>query len=289
MKQWKPVLAAFGLLALMSVPMAGAENFFIRVELSVGSAAGLGTMMVSPDPVVTIMPGQTLVGPERFGDVGARDADALSAELAEVYRLNELSRLAQSTLRWDGTMERLPGVFVLEREVFRLDLDPRYLPPNRMKLRIRVSRIKTKAGDLERLLDTDIVATLDDPLVAGFAYRGQQIFLTLEVSKTRPREDASDARARGAGLRDQSDAPLPVRRVEPRLPEGVDLASLNGEVVLRVSVGNDGLVTEIEVLKSLQAEVDRETVKAVKEWAFEPGRGSKTFVMTFRYGARRQD
>lgn len=289
MKQWKPVLAAFGLLALMSVPMAGAENFFIRVELSVGSAAGLGTMMVSPDPVVTIMPGQTLVGPEPFGDVGGRDAGALSAELAEVYRLNELSRLAQSTLRWDGTMERLPGVFVLEREVFRLDLDPRYLPPNRMKLRIRVSRIKTKAGDLERLLDTDLVATLDDPLVAGFAYRGQQVFLTLEVSKTRPREDASDARARGAGLRDQSDAPLPVRRVEPRLPEGVDLASLNGEVVLRVSVGDDGLVTEIEVLKSLQNEVDRETVKAVKEWAFEAGRGPKTFVMTFRYGSRHRD
>lgn len=283
----KPILAVFGLLAVMSVPMAGAEDFFIRVELSVGSAAGPGTVVVSPDPVVTITPRQTLIGPERPGGEGALGAE-LAAELAEVYRLSEISRLAQSTIRWDGTMDRLPGVFVLEREVFRLDLDPQFLPPDRMKLRIRVSRVRNKAGDLERLLDTNLVTALDDPLVAGFDYRGQQLFLSLEVSKSRPREDASEAGSRRVRSRDRGDAPLPVRRVEPRVPEGVDPASLSGEVVLRVSVGDDGLVTEIEVLKSLRPEVDRETVKAVKEWAFEPGRGSTTFVMTFRYGTRRR-
>jgi TonB family protein len=176
----------------------------------------------------------------------------------------------------------------IDEPPFRIDLDPQFLPPDRMKLRIRVSRVRNKAGDLERLLDTNLVTALDDPLVAGFDYRGQQLFLSLEVSKSRPREDASEAGARRVRSRDRGDSPLPVRRVEPRVPEGVDPASLSGEVVLRVSVGDDGLVTEIKVLKSLRPEVDRETVKAVKEWAFEPGRGSTTFVMTFRYGTRRR-
>jgi TonB family protein len=288
MERRKPILAAFGLLAALSVPAAGADDFFIRVELSVGSAAGLGTVAVSPEPVVTITPRGTLVVPERLGNEGAQGAGSLSAELAEIYRLSEVSRLAQSTILWDGTMDRLPGVFVLEREVFRIDLDPRFLPPDRMKLGIRVSRVRNKAGDLDRLLDTDLVATLDDPVVAGFAYRGQQLFLSLEVSKTRPGGDASGTGARRARVQGRAETSLPVRRVEPKAPEGVDLASLSGEVVLRVSVGGDGLVTEIEVLKSLQPEVDRETVKAVKEWVFEPGLGPKTFVMTFRYGTRRR-
>jgi TonB family protein len=287
MKHRKSILAVFSLLAVMSVPLAGAEDFFIRVGLSVGSAAGLGTFAVSPHPVVAITPRETLVGPGQTGGEGAQGAD-LAAQVAEIYRLSEISRLAQSTILWDGTMDRLPGVFVLEREVFRLDLDPQYLPPDRMKLRIRVSRVRNRAGDLERLLDTNLVTALDDPLVAGFDYRGQQLFLSLEVSKTRPREDAPEAGARRVRIGARADAPLPVRRVEPKAPEGVDPASLSGEVVLRVSVGDDGLVTEIEVLKSLRPEVDRETVKAVKEWAFEPGRGSATFVMTFRYGTRRR-
>jgi TonB family protein len=163
-----------------------------------------------------------------------------------------------------------------------------------MKLRILVSRIKNKTGDLERLLDTELVATLDDPVVAGFTYRGQPLFLTLEVSKTRPQERTRGTGAGREPAKNLTVARMPVRRVEPKLPEGVDLDSLNGEVVLRVSVDNDGRVTEVEVLKSLQPEVDRETVKALKEWIFEPiqeraGRGPTTYIMTFRYGASRRD
>lgn len=98
------------------------------------------------------------------------------------------------------------------------------------------------------------------------------------------------------GVRDRSRgpavAPVPVRRVDPKIPDGVELDSLNGEVVLRVSVDDDGRVEAVEVLKSLQPEFDREMVRALKEWTFEParergGRGDSTFVMTFRFGTPR--
>jgi TonB family protein len=292
MKAGRLVLTALGLLAAASAPLAGVEDFFIRVELSVGSTGAM--LAVSPAPVVAITPRGTMVGPERPGDEATRGAGDLAGDLADVYRLREVYSLAESTFSWDGTTARLPGLFMLERGVFKLELDPRSAGPDRMKLRIQLSRIRNRAGDLERLLDTDLVATLDDPLVVGFAYRGQSLFLTIEVSRTRPGEGAPGAgggqdRSRGSAV-----APVPVRRVEPKLPEGVDLDSLNGEVVLRVSVDADGRVKEVEVLKSLQPEVDRETVKALKEWTFEPapekgGRGGTTFVMTFRFGTPRWD
>jgi TonB family protein len=286
------MIAAAALLAFGPAPAAGAEDFFIRVELSVGSFAPFEEL--SPEPVVTITPltnfirlGQPEAGP------GQRP-EALSAELADVYKLSQVYGLAQSTLRWDETTGRLPGLFMLEREVFRLDLEPRFLPPNRMKLRILVSRVRNKAGDLVRLLDTNLVTTLDDPVVAGFSYGGQPLFLSLEVTRTPPRGVAPATGAGRERSRDRTVAPLPVRRVDPKVPEGVALANLDGEVVLKVSVNETGRVTEVEILKSLQPEVDRETVKALKEWAFEPvreraGRGPTSFIMSFRYGAPRWD
>jgi TonB family protein len=292
MKSGKSVLTVIGLLAIVSAPLAGAEEFFIRVELSAGSSNAL--VEVSPASVATLTPRVTFVSPERPREEGGQGFESLSADLADVYRLREVYSLAESIFYWDGTGSRLPSLFRLEREVFRLDLDPRFLAPNRLKLRILVSRIMTKDGDLERLLDTDLVATLDDPIVAGFAYRGQPLFLTLEVSKTRPPERMGGTGAGREPSKNLTVARMPVRRVEPKLPEGVDLDSLNGEVVLRVSVDNDGRVTEVEVLKSLQTEVDRETVKALKEWIFEPvqertGPGPTTYIMTFRYGTPQRE
>lgn len=292
MKAGKLVLVALGLLAAASAPLAGVEDFFIRVELSVGSTGVMPA--VSPSPVVAITPRGTMVGPERPGDDAARGAGEFAGELADVYGLREVYSLAESTFRWDGTAGRLPGLFMLERGVFKLELDPRSVAPDRMKLRIQLSRIRNKAGDLERLLDTDLVATLDDPLVVGFAYRGQSLFLTIEVSKTEPGEGAPGTAGGQDRSRGSAVAPVPVRRVEPKLPEGVELDSLNGEIVLRVSVDDAGRVKEVEVLKSLQPEVDRETVKALMEWTFEPardkgGRGGASFIMTFRFGTPRRD
>ena len=290
MKAGYLLAAVVGLSAIAAAESAGSEEFYIRVELSVGSNAALEE--ISPEPVVTISPRSLFVGPERIGEDPDQRSQTLSAELADVYRLKQVLGLAQTTLRWDETTVRLPEWFMLERDVFRLDLEPKFLPPNRMRLRLLVSRVRNKAGDLERLLDTNLVVTLDDPVVAGFSYGGQHLFLSLDVSRTRPREAAPGAAAERERPGGRAVAPLPVHRVGPKIPEGVDLAGLDGEVVLRVSVDERGRVTEVEVLKSLQPEVDRETVKALKEWAFEPvrkmpGRGPATFIMSFRYGTPR--
>ena len=292
MKSKLCLLLAIAALALGSAPAARAEDFYIRVELLLGVSGLQESSQV--ESVVAMYPLSNLIRSGWPESEPGRTSNDLPGDLAHIYRLSQVYGLAQSTLRWDETTGWLPGVFMVERETFRLDIEPKFLPPKRMKLRLLVSRIRNKAGDLERVLDTNLVASLDDPVVSGFSFRRQPFFLSLLVTKTKPRPEGE---AWGAGRepsREKAVTPLPVRRVDPKLPANVDPARLEGEVVLKVSVDEGGRVTEVQLLKSLQPDVDRETIKALKEWTFEPvviaaGQRPTTFVMSFRFRAPRWD
>jgi len=286
------LLLAVAASALGSVPAARAEDFYIRVELLLGASDLQERYRV--ESVVAMYPISNLIRSGWSGIAPDQPQGELSEDLARIYRLSQVYGLAQGTLRWDETTGWLPGVFMVERETFRLDLEPKFLPPKRMKLRLLVSRIRNKSGDLERVLDTDLVASLDDPVVSGFSFRGQPFFLSLLVTKTKPRAEGEAWEAGREPSREKAVTPLPVRRVDPKLPANVDPARLEGEVVLKVSVDESGRVTDVELLKSLQPDVDRETIKALKEWTFEPvhlsaGQKPTTFAISFRYRAPRWD
>jgi TonB family protein len=206
--------------------------------------------------------------------------------------LDRVYDLAEATYLWNADAGWLPEIVMFERETFRIDLEPTAVRSKRIKLRLVVSRVMNKAGNLDRLLDTNLVASFDDPVVAGFSHAGRPYFLSVLVTRTKP---AAESQAGGTGparARTEAVAPLPVRRVEPKIPEGVDPAVLEGEVVLRVSIDAQGKVSHIQVLKSLQPDMDRETVKAVGEWTFEPvrtaaGRAPASFIMSFRFSPPR--
>ncbi|HBS61709.1 MAG TPA: energy transducer TonB, partial [Stenotrophomonas sp.] len=63
----------------------------------------------------------------------------------------------------------------------------------------------------------------------------------------------------------------PVSTPAPRYPADALRSGTSGEVLVEITVGTDGSVTNARVLRANPARVfDREALNAVKRWKFEP-------------------
>ena len=60
------------------------------------------------------------------------------------------------------------------------------------------------------------------------------------------------------------------KRIEPSYSEQARRDHISGTVKLRVIVGPDGHVRDIEVIRGLGFGLDENAVKAVRTWEFEP-------------------
>src|ERR1700722_4668089 len=65
--------------------------------------------------------------------------------------------------------------------------------------------------------------------------------------------------------------PKVVHYVEPSFSNASKEAFVEGVVKLKTTVTPDGLPSDIEVTRGLNAEEDRTAVDAVKQWRFQPG------------------
>ena len=65
--------------------------------------------------------------------------------------------------------------------------------------------------------------------------------------------------------------PSVLSKVEPDYTDEARAAETEGDVVLRVVVGLDGLAHDIKVIKSLDAGLDEKAAEAVQKWTFKPG------------------
>jgi protein TonB len=61
-----------------------------------------------------------------------------------------------------------------------------------------------------------------------------------------------------------------VRRVEPEYPQLAVHAHIQGVVILEATVGEDGDVMEVRLLRSANPLLDREAEKAVRQWRYSP-------------------
>ena len=66
-------------------------------------------------------------------------------------------------------------------------------------------------------------------------------------------------------------APVVVKEVKPQYTRDAKDARIQGIVTLECVVETDGTVGDVKVTKSLEAGLDQEAIKAVKQWRFEPG------------------
>jgi protein TonB len=67
-------------------------------------------------------------------------------------------------------------------------------------------------------------------------------------------------------------APVLVKQVKPAYTADALKAGIQGGVLLECVVQPDGKVGAVQVKKSLDPGLDKEAIKAVKRWRFEPGR-----------------
>ena len=66
--------------------------------------------------------------------------------------------------------------------------------------------------------------------------------------------------------------PRVVSDVKPQYTADAFRRRVNGSVFLECVVNREGVPTNVEVVTSLDEELDREALKALSQWRFEPGR-----------------
>jgi len=64
--------------------------------------------------------------------------------------------------------------------------------------------------------------------------------------------------------------PQLITRVEPEYPQLAVNAHIQGVVILETTVGEDGAVTEVRLLRSANPLLDREAERAVRQWRYSP-------------------
>ena len=65
--------------------------------------------------------------------------------------------------------------------------------------------------------------------------------------------------------------PVLIKEVKPKYTPEAKKAKIQGVVTLEGVVNTDGTIGDVEVTTSLDAGLDQEAIKAVKQWRFEPG------------------
>jgi len=65
-------------------------------------------------------------------------------------------------------------------------------------------------------------------------------------------------------------APAPVRKVDPKYPQNLVAAHVEGEVTLYAVIRRDGTVDSIQLVRGIDTQLDANSISAFSEWKFEP-------------------
>jgi TonB family protein len=104
--------------------------------------------------------------------------------------------------------------------------------------------------------------------------RFSTVIVVLALAAAAPALSAAPQGAEGPvyTVGDGVSAPLVVKEVKPQYTAEARRAKIQGTVTLEAIVETDGCVGEVKVTKSLDEGLDKEAVKALRQWRFEPGR-----------------
>jgi TonB family protein len=138
---------------------------------------------------------------------------SMKEELTNIYQLKSVDNLTSSSLIWDGKKESLYETIFAGEYIYSITLHPRLLDDSKVNLGILIQSHKAKqfsaismegkeidkpkvgvvTGPLELrfpryygdvgLLETEVVAKLDRPMVLGFPIEGESYFLSVLFRK----------------------------------------------------------------------------------------------------------
>jgi TonB family protein len=73
--------------------------------------------------------------------------------------------------------------------------------------------------------------------------------------------------------------PRLIKDVKPHYTPGAMRRKVNGTLLLRCVVDRDGIPTRLEIVESLDDELDRASLEALKQWRFTPGQKNGEAVL----------
>jgi protein TonB len=85
--------------------------------------------------------------------------------------------------------------------------------------------------------------------------------------------DGEPAGGRGVAMGETSAdlaGPIPLRKVDPKYPPELRTSHVDGEVILYAIIRKDGSVDSIQLVHSVDANLDANAMEALAQWKFRP-------------------
>ncbi len=122
--------------------------------------------------------------------------------------------------------------------------------------------------EMEEIINEELLMMIDYPVIVMFPSKDGVDFLLLALTR-RPVEAEPRESEPGKHV-ELVPAPQVVRKVAPLYPDDLKKEGIGGELKLRITIGKDGKVEDIVVMKSVHPYLDYSAVEAFKDWEFEP-------------------
>ncbi len=194
-------------------------------------------------------------------------------ELQKIYKIENVENLSSGIMLWDGKQDQLSGLILLEETSYPLLFSPKMLTQGGLNMRVQISRpgeARDSQDPENRLLDTELVMSIDTPYVLGFPSRGSRYFLSISFAVKKAGQYDEKEFSKVIPRIDTTQTPEPVRKVIPVYPPNCMEEKIEGKVLLRVSINKQGQVADVELINSTHPDMDHAAIEALKQWKFEP-------------------
>jgi len=212
-KQIESLLLIILLFGARSILFAG-DSILIESHLFKG-LRGTGISKQGAQVIITTFSAPFLVPSQQPSSAVEAEFEFVSSmkdELANIYQLKNVDHLTSSSLIWDGKKESVNETIFVDENIYPITLYPKVLSDQKINLKIIIYKLEGKVhsvispegenierprtglltspleirfsnAEAERLLDTEIVIKLNDPVVLGFPVKEESYFLSVLFKK----------------------------------------------------------------------------------------------------------
>lgn len=132
---------------------------------------------------------------------------------------------------------------------------------------------KTDRGDIAFVNSADVDLVPADPSKPEIKPVGVRAVRDVSVADSPPPPPEAEPETAPAPPAEAPEIAALVTSVEPSYPERARGAGIEGTVELDVTIGPDGTVTNVEVVRGLPFGVSEAAAEAVRRWKYRPARG----------------
>ncbi len=196
--------------------------------------------------------------------------------------------------QWDGRIRPeeagkrkspdLPFDIIGKEASYGISLSLKKLPSQQTALHTVISKTK-KSGGKEVIVDQELVLEVGDLVIVGVPYEGRAHFMMVlltvgDPSAQRP-DPEKDKKPRQIYF---FAAPKAVTEVQPSYPEELRRRLIGGQIGLRITIDEKGIVRRVDVEKPLYPYLNYSAVQGFRQWTFEPIRiEGKPVPAAFRF------